>query len=187
MSSKSVGPVTARYAEALFNLAKREGVLDQVERDVERIAAEFATPGVGSFFLDARVSVEARRQKMGSLLQGMHPLTQNFVGLLFDKRREEVLQTLGEAFRSRALAERNTVEGVVQTARPLGASEVSGLAGSLGTSLGKTVVLENEIRPELIGGARVIVQSRMLDRSVAGRLEGLRKRMENAPLPIPQA
>ena len=30
-------PVTNRYAEALFNLAKRDGVLDAVRRDVESL------------------------------------------------------------------------------------------------------------------------------------------------------
>jgi F0F1-type ATP synthase delta subunit len=43
--------------------------------------------------------------------------------------------------------------------------------------------LKNEIRPELVGGVRVIVASRMLDSSVQGRLAGLKKRMEEAPLP----
>ena len=45
-------PVTTRYTEALFNLARREGALEQVERDVERLAGELAGPGVGEFFLD---------------------------------------------------------------------------------------------------------------------------------------
>ena len=175
-------PVTTRYTEALFNLARSGGVIDQVERDVVRLASELRKPALGRVF-DARLSVEVRRQQITPVLTGMHRLTTSFVNLLFDKRREEVLLSVGAAFRARALAERNTVEGVVQSARPLDAAAVGRLATSVGARLGKTVLLDNETRPELIGGVRVIVGSKMLDGSVQGRLDGLRKRMEDAPLP----
>ena len=36
---------------------------------------------------------------------------------------------------------------------------------------------------ELLGGVRVIVESKMLDASLAGRLEALRKNLLAAPLP----
>ncbi|MCZ6597099.1 MAG: ATP synthase F1 subunit delta [Planctomycetota bacterium] len=177
-------PVTTRYTEALFNLARSEGVLDQVERDVDRLASELQRLAVGGRVFDARLPTEARRREIEPVLTGMHRLTRSFVNLLFDKRREDVLRSLGAAFRARALAERNTVEGVVQSARPLDAAEVARLATAFGLRLGKTVLLENEIRPELIGGACVIVGSKMLDGSVQGRLDGLRKRMDDAPLPV---
>ena len=178
-----IDPVTTRYTEALFHLAQREGVLETVERDVARLASELAAPGVEAFFLDARLSIEARRAKILPLVTGMHQLMQNFVALLFDKRRESVLRQLGEAFRQRALEERGAVEGVAMSARPLGAGELSELAVALGGRLGKSVTLKNEIDPELLGGVRVVVQSRMLDNSIRGRLDGLKKRMEETPLP----
>ncbi len=180
-------PVTTRYVEALFNLATREGVLDRVERDVEKLAGELTAPGVGEFYFDARLSQDARRLKIDSLLTSAHQLTKNFVHLLFDKRREDVLRNLGAAFHARALAERNTAEGVVESARPLGAGEIAQLAETLGRKLGKSVTLKNEIDPGLVGGVRVIVESKMLDRSVRGRLDGLRKKMEEAPLPSAQS
>ncbi|MEM7306927.1 MAG: ATP synthase F1 subunit delta [Planctomycetota bacterium] len=182
-----IDPVTSRYTEALFGLAKREGALADVEGDVSRLAEELSAPGVGAFFLDARLSVEARRSKIEPLLSGMHQLTQNFVHLLFDKRRENVLRSLGEAFRQRALRDRGAVEGVVESARPLGAAELGELSTALGGRLGKTVTLRNEIVPDLLGGVRVVVESRMLDNSVRGRLDGLKKRMEEAPLPSTQS
>ena len=178
-----IDPVTNRYVEALFGLCVREGALADVERDVQRIAAELAVPGVGEFFFDARVSLEVRRAKLQPLLAGAHQLTQNFVNLLFDKRREDVLRNLGEAFHARLLRQRGEVEGTVESARPLGASELASLEAALGRRLGKVVRLKNEVRAGLIGGVRVIVDSRMLDGSLQGRLDGLRKRMVEAPLP----
>ena len=45
------------------------------------------------------------------LTSGFHVLTANFVGLLFDKNRAEVLRGLGHAFKLKVLASRGAVEG----------------------------------------------------------------------------
>jgi F-type H+-transporting ATPase subunit delta len=177
-----IDPVAQRYAEALFNLASREGALGDVERDVRRLSAELERPGVGSACFDARVPLESRRAQLMPLLGQAHRLTRNFVNLLFDKRREEVLRGLGAAFHARALRERGALEGVAESARPLGAGDLAQLEASLSGRLGKTVSLKNAIRPELLGGVRVIVGSQMVDHSIQGRLAGLKKRLEEAPL-----
>ena len=176
-------PVTIRYTEALFGLARREGALDTVQSDVEQLAKQIAAPKLAAFLVDARIPAEQRREKLRVLLSGTHQLTQNFVDLLFDKRRESVLHGLGEAFHRRSLEERGAAEGVVESARPLGAADVSQLALALGKRLGKDVKLANRVNPDVLGGVRVIVGSKMIDSSLRGRLDGLRKKMLEAPLP----
>jgi F-type H+-transporting ATPase subunit delta len=176
-------PVTSRYAEALFGLAKKDGTLDSVTADVGRLTRELSSPAVRGFFFDARVSVEERRQKLRVVTSSMHQLTRNFIDLLFDKRREEVLLGLGEAFHRQALDERNAAEGVVESARPIDATEIARLATALGAQLGKTVTLENRVTPDVLGGVRVIVGSQMVDHSLRGRLGGLAKQLQNAALP----
>jgi F-type H+-transporting ATPase subunit delta len=176
-------PVTHRYAEALFNLAKERGELDAVRRDVEGIARTIADPAAHASLLDARISIDKRRAMAESLITGMNQLVQSFVLLLFDKRREQVLPNLGAAFHQRSLDERRAAEGVVESARPLGASEIAQLAQAFGRRLGKDVSLENRVVPGLLGGIRVIVGSKMIDHSLQGRLSGLRKTLLEAPLP----
>ncbi len=176
-------PVTTRYAEALFNVARKKGVLEAVRSDVRRLADDLAPASVSGFFFDARVAAKTRRDKMQRLTKGLHPIVRDFVSLLFDKRREHVLRGLGEAFHRRALAERGAAEGIVESARRLGAGEVAQLGAAISARLGKQVTLENRIVPALVGGVRVVVESRMLDFSFAGRMEGLRKRLLDAPLP----
>lgn len=175
-------PVTQRYAEALFSLSKRNGVLDAVRGDVQRLARELEAPAAAWFF-DARVPLDERRAKMLELASGMNAYTRNFVALVFDKRREEVLRGLGAAFHTQGLADRGAAEGVVESARPLDDGEIARLAAALGARMGKEVSLRNEVTPDVLGGVRVIVGSQMVDASVRGRLDGLRRRMSQAPLP----
>lgn len=182
--SASVDPVTARYADALFELAREKGALDAVQKDVERLAVALAEPELDAALADARVSAVQKRERLRSLSRSFHALTKNFLELVFDKRRERVLHGLGAAFRRRVLVSRGAVEGVAHSARPLGQPELSSLAAHLSSVLGKEVLLENRITPELVGGVRVLVDNRLLDQSVVGRLEGLRRRLKASRLPV---
>jgi F-type H+-transporting ATPase subunit delta len=170
-----IDPVTARYADALFELAREQGELDRVGRDVEFLGEELAHPASAAWLFDARVPLEKKRAQLAKLTPHVHALTDNFVGLLLDKRRLEVLRALPLAFRRRALAERGAVEGVVESARPLGAGEMAQLAATLGGLLHKEVQLESRLDPELLAGVRVLVANKMIDSSARGRLEGLRQ------------
>ena len=178
-----IDPVTSRYAEALFNLAKARGALQAVRADVARLATELGAGGKLESLFDQRMSLNVRRRRAGEHLAGMNALTKSFVNLVLDKRRVEVLRQLGAAFHRRDLAERGAAEGVVESARALDESELARLAAALGPRLGKQLALRNRVVPELIGGLRVLVESKMIDASVAGRLEGMKKHLLAAALP----
>ena len=183
----NVDPVTARWTEALFELAQDKGALDEVTRDVERVAVEVGTPEVAAFLFDARVPSEEKRKRVAELTGGFHRLTSSFVSLLFDKGREAVLRGLGQAFKQRVLASRGAVEGRVESARPLGSGELAELSVSLGAKLGKEVLLENVVNPDLVGGVRVFVAGKLIDYSVQGRLSGMRRKLLDARMPVASA
>ena len=174
--------MTARWAQALFGLASEKGVLDQVERDVEFLAAELAVPAVAEHLFDARVPAEVKRSRIDLLRPHVHALTGNFLCLLHDRRRLEVLRDLGQAFRALSLERRGQIEGVVEAPRPLDAGELAALGGALSARLGKAVALETRIVPELLAGVRVFIANKLLDQSAVGRLEALRARLQAAPL-----
>ncbi len=178
-------PVTTRYAEALFRLARSQGALDAVRADVEKLARALAEPRLRASLLDVSVPRPKRRVQARALLEGTHRFTRNFVELLFAKHREQVLVGLGPAFRRRVLEDEGRAEGIVESARPLERGEIERLERALGQRLARVISLQNRLAPELLGGVRVTVGSRMIDSSLAGRLEGLKKRLMNAPLPRP--
>jgi ATP synthase F1 delta subunit len=176
-------PVTARYAGALFGLARRKSVQAAVAADIALLATEIGSPATRRVLFNPRVDRSAKRAQLAGTLARLSPLTQNFVNLLFDKHREEVLRDLQRAWRVLELEERGTVEGVVESARPIDAAELAELGTALGARLGKQLVLHNRIVPELVGGARVTAAHRMIDYSVQGRLEALRRKLMDARLP----
>ncbi len=178
----SVGPVAARYANALFQLAREKGQLELVARDIAGLATMLADAAKSGWIFDARLPAKDKRDRIEALATGMSPLAANFLRLVADKRRLDLLRELPEAFKRCALAERGAVEGHVESARPMGAGELAELCVSLGAVLGKQVSLRASVAPALIAGARIVVDNRLLDLSAQGRLEGLRVKLNSARL-----
>lgn len=179
----AVDQVTGRWADALFGLARRQGVLDQVSADIARIALECRSPAVVAFLQGATGSTSERLAKFEGLLKSAHTHTRSFVSLLFERRREAVLLQIGAAFEQRLLDERGAVTGIVESARPLESAELDALSQDLSKRLGKDVTLTGRVDPDLVGGVRVFVGTSMIDQSLQGRMDGLRRRMMEARLP----
>jgi F-type H+-transporting ATPase subunit delta len=177
-----IEPVTARYAEALFELAREKNALDAVQRDVELIAQELARGDLAAVLFDAGVPQAQKRERLAQLEPRLGQWTVRFLHLLIEKRRLEVLRHLQAAFHQRSLVARGAVEGTVESARELTPADVAEIAATLGSMLGKQVLLTSRLEPELLAGVRVRVGNRMLDGSAAGRLAGLRNRLSTASL-----
>ena len=182
-----VDAVTTRYAGALYGLAKRKSALDAVARDVAALSAEIAKTATRNLVFNPRVEREAKRAQLAPALASARALTKNFVNLLLDKNREEVLRGLADAWNRLSLDERGAAEGRIESARPLEPAEIARLSAALSKAMGRTLVLENKIVPSLVGGARVVAQNRMIDWSVEGRLEALRRKLLDARLPAPES
>ncbi|MCC6405611.1 MAG: ATP synthase F1 subunit delta [Planctomycetes bacterium] len=178
----NTSPVTVRFAGALFELSREKGSAAEVDRDVERIGAEFAEPSVRAYFADARVAHAEKRKQLERLGAACHALTQNFLRLLADKQRLSILPELATAYRRFVLRERGAVEGEVESARPLSAADLAEIATALTPYFKKQIVLTNRVEPALLAGARVVVENRMIDASAQGRLDALRAQMMAARL-----
>ncbi|MCK6446359.1 MAG: ATP synthase F1 subunit delta [Planctomycetes bacterium] len=178
----NTSPVTVRFAGALFELAREKGAAAEIDRDVEKIGAEFSVQSVRAYFADARVPLAEKRKQLVTLGASFHPLTRNFLSLLADKQRLSILPELASAYRRYVLREKGAVEGEVESARPLGAGDLAEIAAALTPHFKKQIVLTNRVEPALLAGARVVVENRMIDASAQGRLEALRTQMLAARL-----
>lgn len=79
-----------------------------------------------------------------------------------------------DAFLGQVRAEIDSHRALVESATPLTAELQSNLASSLAAKYGRSLSLEFQTQPELLGGIRVKVGSDVWDGSVKARLENLR-------------
>ena len=109
-----------RYASALFTLCKDKGAVDAVASDLAGLHGELHAPGAAALLSSPDVAADERAEILAKLTEGRHELLVNLVGVLQHRRRLEVLADLPAAFRDLLMQDRGEVEGVAQSAHPLG-------------------------------------------------------------------
>lgn len=170
-------PSTAarRYAEAAFELARRDGTLDRWLADL-RVAAEVAAnPDVAGVLDNPAVPFGSRRELLEKLLAGrVSPQALNLTLLLAKRGRIAVLPAVVAEYKRLVDRERGIVVATITSAAPLEAAELEAISARIHGMTGSQVELETRDDPELIGGVTVRIGDRLIDASVRGRLERLR-------------
>ena len=96
------------------------------------------------------------------------------------KRRVGLLDRIAEAFHLHANEKAGIAEMHLQSARVFEPAQKDKLARTLQEKLGRKVVLQESVRPELLGGFILRHQDRQWDTSLIHRLARLVSRMQVA-------
>ena len=175
----AVDPVASRYAQAFFEAAQAEhgvdktleqlvqlGELIQGQADLRRL---LLNPGIES---DEKVGI-LERLAGGSWSE----LVRACVRLVVHAGRSPEFPAIVEAFRALADSAGGRVRVVVRSARAVSEPVLTRLSRWLEARERRTVIVETDIRPELLGGLQVQVGHRVIDGSVRRQLVDLRERL----------
>ena len=167
------------YAGALFEAAREGDELEEVLSDLrEFVAALHESEELRLFFYGGQIPERQKRRALDGLTGGMKTSTTNFLKVLVDNGREEILEEVLSRYEQLVKEHLGRIEIGVTTAVELSQEQLDRLKERLeGTLEGKEVVLETNVDPELIGGAVFRFGGRMMDGSIRGRLESLREGM----------
>ncbi len=171
----SVGLATVRYVKALFSEAEKSGQREPVGRELARLGDVIdESVELRAALLNPRLQVAAKKRLLGAAgLEQAPPLLQDFCQLCLDRARPEVVIEAAEEFARLDREARGIVVAFVETARPLDEATRKSVKARLEEVTGKSVQVEEEIVPELVGGVRIRIGSRMWDGSVRRRLDDL--------------
>uniref|UniRef100_A0A0G4G5Q3 ATP synthase subunit O, mitochondrial n=1 Tax=Chromera velia CCMP2878 TaxID=1169474 RepID=A0A0G4G5Q3_9ALVE len=170
------GSLHSRYAEALLEAAKEAKSLDKVWANIEALkegvnqSKEFKlfieTPGISG---DIKGQVIADMAKQYSL----DTITHNFLKVLLENRRLSEFQKIAAAFEAMYRLEKGEIACKVTSAEPLSSGDAGRVLKALQAraGAGKTVSVEYEVKPALMGGLVVKMGEAILDFSVAARLD----------------
>ena len=173
--------IAARYATAVFELAKDGKEIDGLEKDIDALDAALADSADFRGLIHSPVysrdeqgaAVSAIAEKMG--LSGT---VTNTLKLMASKRRLFVVPQLVASLRSLIADEKGEVTADVRAATALTADQEQKLAATLKSSVGKDVKMNVTVDESLIGGLVVKVGSQMIDTSIASRLSALQNTMK---------
>jgi F-type H+-transporting ATPase subunit delta len=178
MTSRAAG---VRYARALFDVALKEGDVQQAGRDL----ADFArivggNAGLSRVLLSPALPAAQKRGIVDGLVQAgglASPIVARLLRLLADRDRLALLPDIVAGYRARLMEHQKVVRVEVVTAMELPGERVAALRQRLAEATGRRpedVHLEARVDPAIIGGAITKIGSTVYDGSVTRQLARMR-------------
>jgi F-type H+-transporting ATPase subunit delta len=171
------------YAQAVFDLARDEGTLNDWASALDAAGALLADGRVAKFLSSPKMTDAQRLEFMtglvasassaSSFLGGSNLHGTNFMKLLLEYDRIGVLPEIAKHFAALKARVENTVDVTVTSASALGAAQQQAIVGALRKRLGSEVKLTTEVNENLIGGAVIRAGDVVIDGSLRSRLESL--------------
>ena len=182
-NDSKAGEVGARYASALFDLAKEAGQIAAVGDDLKSLKAMIVeSADLRSLLVSPVFDSAAKARALAGLAERAQfaALTRKFLGLLAKQRRASSLRDVITAYQALDADYRGVVAAEVTTAIALTPAQTKGLAASLRQALGKDADIEARVDPAILGGLKVRVGSRLYDASLKSKLDSLKFALKRA-------
>ncbi len=164
-----------RFAEAAFAVARDTNEIDAWLAALEQASLIFENTAAALFLSSPVEPAERKRAVLAELLPTIPATVRNFLGILAHRDRLDLIPQIVAAFRRLVNEYRSIVVADVTTAVPIDERQKTLISSRLGRRLGKTVVLEAHVDSSILGGVVAQIGDDVIDDSVRGRLERLRR------------
>jgi F-type H+-transporting ATPase subunit delta len=175
------GAVASRYARALVDVALAEREAERVRSDLDRVVEAFRSAADLRAFLESPgISHDLKHKVISALASRMDlvPAVRNFVFLLIDHHRTELLDEIRGAFESEWNARMGIAEAEITSAREMSGEDRRKLTAALERRTGKKIEARFRRDESLVGGTVVRVGSTVYDGSVREQLMRLQAQLE---------
>ncbi|WP_126447505.1 F0F1 ATP synthase subunit delta [Sulfuricystis multivorans] len=167
------------YAEAAFELAKSAGALTAWQDALARLAVAARDPAMRECMADPRLSSATLTDLFLGVAGELTPEQCNFLSILVDNRRLDVLPEISALFDELKNAQEGTREALVTSAFPLTEAQLDKLVIDLERKFGCRIKASVQVDPELIGGVRIALGDQVIDASVRGKLNAMAVSLKN--------
>ncbi len=172
--------VARRYATALFGMAEKRSEIDAVTTDlnlvVETVDSSRELQGV---LQHPRLPKEKKRAVIEGVFGGkVRPDVVNFLFLLVEKGRCALLTDIHKEFGRRVDEYSGQADAEAVSAVPLSTSQKQALETALAARFGVRVRLATRVDEHILGGLVVRVGDKLIDGSVAARLQSLSEQLK---------
>jgi F-type H+-transporting ATPase subunit delta len=169
--------VAKRYAKALFEAAKDQGIVPQVEAELKAVITVLQEQrDLYKLIQHPGVDVSAKTNLLKEIFQStVSELVFATLQLLVERRREGVLEAMASSYITIANDALGQASATVYTPVALSETELSSIAASFSKLTGKQIRVESVLDKSLLGGIQVRIGDRLYDGSLSGKLERLQK------------
>jgi F-type H+-transporting ATPase subunit delta len=167
------------YARGLFEIARAEGTIDEVEDELFRFARSYENSDeLRNALSDEQIPAAKRQAIIEDLLGGkVTPTTTQLISMVVGSGRARDLPAIVDKLVARASSAKNLEVAEVRSAIPLTPDQEARLAAALANATGKQVNLKVVVDPSVLGGLVATVGDTVIDGTVRTRIEQLKSRL----------
>ena len=167
------------YARALFEVARAEGTIDEVEDELFRFARSYeSSDELRHALTDDQVPAAKRQAIVEDLLGGKAtPTTTQLVSMVVGSGRGRDLPAIIDKLVARAASSKDLAVAEVRSAVALSDDQQDRLKAALANATGKQVNLKVIVDPSVLGGLVATVGDTVIDGSVRTRVDQLKSRL----------
>jgi F-type H+-transporting ATPase subunit delta len=169
-----------RYAQAVFEIALEAKELDRWQSDLTEIVRAVSDEEIKALLESPRLPFEDKARILTERLKSISKLALNLALLLVTRDKLRIIGDIAENYQQRLDSYRGVETAEVITAVPLDDKDRAKLARHLGTIVGKKVVLESAVDPDVIGGVIARIGGKLLDGSTRSKLAALKRELVSA-------
>jgi len=169
------GSIARRYAKAIVAVAQEQNALEQTGDELRLLRALADDPQIAQGLANPLLSVTARRGLARAIAEQLklHPMMRNFLCLLADQRRLDQLGAIADQYEKILDAMLGRVRATLTSSAPLSSEQSETVIAALARQTGRTVLAEQRVDPQLLGGVVVDVEGKVYDGSLRTQLEAL--------------
>jgi len=173
----SVAISSKRYAQAIFQIAKDKGTLEQWRIDLKKIADLMQSTEFASVIENPRLPLELKAELTRKILGVSNLLALNLAYLLIAKGKFKNAGQISKEFDHLVNEYLGIKHAEAITAVPMDNTDKVKLKQQLAALIGSKVEIEFKVDPTIMGGIIARVDGSLIDGSVRNSLEMLRKNM----------
>ena len=171
--------IARNYAEALLALARKAGDLQAWGRMIDDVASAIERDERLRRFLEApQISADQKNAVLSKAYEDRAPrLFLRYLQRVVKNRRQMLIPHIANEYRDLVDEVEGRIHAQVTLARPVDDEQRAAIARQLTQKLGRPVIPQVRINPNILGGIIVRIGDRVMDGSVRRRLGILRGRM----------
>ncbi|MBW2654516.1 MAG: F0F1 ATP synthase subunit delta [Deltaproteobacteria bacterium] len=173
--------VSRRYAKALILIGQENDQAEQYNTELESVVGLFDTQVDFEMALTNPLYNKNDRKKILEAVLAavdLSAIMKSFLILLFDKSRIGFLREIASYYKNLADELKGVVKASIVSATELSSEAVDKIKESLSKKTGKTIVLNVQQDPSLIGGVVTKIGDLVMDGSVKTQLMNMRETLK---------
>lgn len=169
-----ISTIARPYAEAVFRLAEAAGRLGEWLGTLQALSQVAVNDTVTTAIRDPKMSATQTAGVFLGVLDGkLAADEQNFVRILAENRRLELLPEIRDQFEVLKNEREGVQEVEIISAFPLDAAQQGDLVSRLEKHTGRKVSAQVTVDPALLGGVKIVIGDKVIDASARAQLAAL--------------